>query len=761
MVHTNSVDATTGGGFVVGLADRSRRDGNAEVAGSLDIHGFLRLLRWRARLVAVVALGTVLLTAAVLTVLSPKYKATTVILVDPRQPRVTNSEAVLSGIGADAAAVESQVELIQSSALARKVIIKLGLAADPEFASASMLEGIKGGLLAAVGYQQADAADARLNRLIYKFQNGLAVHRRGLTYILEVSYFAREAEKAARISAAVAEAYLEDQRTAKGELTARASGWLGDRIEEMRERLRKSERAVADYKSANRIVDATQGNKLIARQLEDITQQLALARSRKAEAQGRLERAREASRQGGNPAALGEVLQSLVIGNLRVQYAEAARLEAEYKTLYGEKYPSLRTVRAQLADLRGQIDREIARVLDGVRNDFEVASSREAALEADFTKLKDQSETLGQADVALRELEREAQANRTLFEQFLGRAKETSEQQSLQIADARIVSPALTPIKPQRPAAILLLIMAAAGGIILGVGVVLMQEQLRRGFRTSSEIEQWLALPSLGILPQQTEPGQSSPGENRQASAVQSATARYALDNPLSDYAGSLWAVMTRLRRSAPPSAGEILVVASALPGEGKSTFACNLALASAASGTRTLLVDGDVYAAGASRMLGIQGPGLCEVLTGKAKFWSATVKDKKSGLHALGARDALLSASELQGIEGKAVSALLSEHRQKFDLIVIDSPAILPVDGGTFIECADRVVLMVEWERTERAAVLEALAMLGPYKQKLAGVVLNKASPQWYRVFDCGRFIRHYSPPPIKSTAATTRSAA
>jgi succinoglycan biosynthesis transport protein ExoP len=173
-------------------------------------------------------------------------------------------------------------------------------------------------------------------------------------------------------------------------------------------------------------------------------------------------------------------------------------------------------------------------------------------------------------------------------------------------------------------------------------------------------------------------------------------------------------------------------------------------------------LIDGDIYAAGTSRLLNLRGPGLCEVLAGKAKFWSAALKDKTSGLYLLGTREAVRSAGELPNVDANAVSALLREHRHHFELIVIDSPAILPVDGGMFAECADRAVLMVEWERTDRAAVLEALAMLGPLKQKVAGVVLNKASPQWYRLFDCGRYIRHYPAPPVKHPiTSNTKSAA
>lgn len=760
----NSLNATPDNASVTVLGERDDRGAAGILAGALDLRGLIRILRWRARLIGIVVLGTVVLTALAVTVLPPKYKGTTIVLVDPRQPRVTNSEAVLSGIGADAAAVESQVELIQSSALAKKVIAKLKLAEDPEFASTSILQGLKEGLLSLLGAEPTNTAEARLNRLVYVFQNGLSVHRRGLTYILEISYFSKDAEKAARISGAVAEAYLEDQRTAKGDLTARASGWLGDRIEEMRERLRKSEQAVADYKAANRIVDVTQGNKLISRQIEDITRELALARTRKAEARGRLEQVQQARRQSGNPAALaalGEVLQSPVIANLRSQYAEAARLEAEYAALYGERYPALVAVRAQLADLRRQIDREIVRVLEGVRNDYEVASSREATLEAELTKLREQSESAGQADVKLRELEREAQANRALFEQYLARVKETNEQQSLQIADARIVSPALTPVKPERPGALVLLIVAATFGTILGIGFVLLLERLRRGIRSPSEVEQWLGLTSLGILPAQTRAGARGWRKRRGAPAAPAIAARYAVDFPASEYGGSLWGVATRLRRSAPNSASEVLVIASALPDEGKSTFASNLARASASSGTKTLLIDGDIYATAISRMFNLRGPGLCELLQGKAKLLSATARDPESGLYMLGARQAPLAPGELMDIKADAVAALLRECRQHFELIVIDSPAILPLDGAMFMDSADRAVLIVEWERTERAAVLEALAMLGAQKRKLAGVVLNKASPHWYRLFDCGQYLRYYGFGNAASVLAGAKSAA
>ena len=355
----------------------------------------------------------------------------------------------------------------------------------------------------------------RLNRLIYRFQTGLSVQRRGLTYILEVGYSSTEPQKAQRISSAVAEAYLEDQRTRRSSVTADASGWLGGRIDELRHRLERSERAVADYKATNSIVNVTQGNKLISRQIEDITQQIALARSRKAEAQGRLEQVKDVTRQPEHTSGLVEVLQSPVVAQLRTQYAEVARQEADFRAIYGDRHPSIVAIRAQATDLRRQIEREIARVVDGIRNDYQVAKSREAALETELTTLRSRADLQAQTDVRLNELEREAQSDRALYEAFLNRAKETGEQQSLQIAEARIASPALVPIKPERPPALLLLAAAAILGLLLGIGLVLILEQLRRTFRSAEEVEQTLGVRTLGVLPEQVAGRQCGPQARR------------------------------------------------------------------------------------------------------------------------------------------------------------------------------------------------------------------------------------------------------
>ena len=149
--------------------------------GPLDLHKLLRLLRWHMRMIATLVAVMVVGAGVVLAILPPKYKAVTVVLVDPRQPRVTASEAVLSGIGADAAAVESQVELIQSSALARRVIASLR-STGSGFATRSLM--IRCARRVEPVRRRRRRRSGRLNRLVYRFQTGLSVQRRGLTYIL-------------------------------------------------------------------------------------------------------------------------------------------------------------------------------------------------------------------------------------------------------------------------------------------------------------------------------------------------------------------------------------------------------------------------------------------------------------------------------------------------------------------------------------------------------------------------------------------------
>src|ERR1700761_9259581 len=213
-------------------------------SNAFDLRTFWLTLCWRARLIAGITLTTVVLATAALIVIPPKYLATAVVIVDPRQLHVTDTPTVLTGIGADAAAVESQVEIITSTALARKVITAMKLEDDPEFAQASWSDEVGNALHALVGGDGGALQRTKEERLISNVQKNLTVRRRGQTYVLEINFYAKEAAKAARIANAVAQAYLADQRDVNSSTTASASEWLDSRLQDMRERVRRSDEAV-------------------------------------------------------------------------------------------------------------------------------------------------------------------------------------------------------------------------------------------------------------------------------------------------------------------------------------------------------------------------------------------------------------------------------------------------------------------------------------------------------------------------------------
>jgi polysaccharide biosynthesis transport protein len=729
-----------------------RRPPAPQSGSLLDLRSLWLIVRRHVRLIATVIVLVLGCAAAGFLVFPARYSATATIIVDPRQPRVSPSESVLSGIGSDAAAVESQVDLITSSALAKRVIERLDLANDSEFASVSTVQRMATGVLSLLGIHRDGDEETRINWILRRFQENLDVRRRGLTYVIEITFTSTVPAKAARIANAVAETYRDDQRSAKVDATMRASAWLNDRIAELRAKVRDSENAVADYKAANNIVDTAEGIKLIQRQVETLSQQLILARASSAEARARLERVQQISSQSGNPAALNEALQSPVIANLRVQYAEVARSEAELAAALGDHHPSLVRVRAQLADLRRQIDGEIGRILTSVRNEFEVARSRETSLEGDLAKLKDTAAKFDQADVRLRELQREVQANRALFDQFLVRAKETSEQQSMQMPDARIVAAALPPVRPNRPALGLLLVVAVAGSAVLGIGLAFIVENLDRSYRTVAQIEGDLSMPCLGIVPLPDPASARDGGALDGLLAVLSGRARPAfggarnlirtvVDKPSSLFAESVHAVRARVRPTGRREQGDVLAIVSAMPGEGKSVIAGNLAQASAKTGARTLLIDGDLRQASLSAAYADAKAGLVDVLQGRVALRAALLQDPRSGLSILtaGARPDTVNAI-MQTDDGR-LAAILRECRELFDLVIVDSPAILPVaDGRRLIECSDRAVLVVEWKHTGRETVIEALNAIGGGVDKIVGVVLNKVDFAKYGLYDYGR---------------------
>ncbi len=727
------------------------------------VTAILRSLRRHVRLIAATALvGTVVAIGAAFTITS-QYKAEVTVLVDPRKTQLLKDRDVLGtpGPGTDNAVVESEAEMLKSAALARRVVERLNLANDEEFARPGLLGQIKGIVLAPVRALFSDAAEKDpLAPVTEALQKKVEAKRRGLTYVVELAVWSRDSAKAARIANTFAELYLVDQVANKGHAAEQANKWLAERVDDLRKRVTASERAYEQYKAESGLFDPG-GENLSNRQVAKLNEELVTARARAAEAKAKFEQLKQITPDKLESAAASvDVLQSGVVAGLRGQYAEAAKKQAELGARYGSGHPQVAIVRAQLHDISKQITAEISRIVASAKSEYEIARSRQASLEASLDDLKNRAGEFNQASIRLRELEREAQANRDLFQAFLSRAKETAAQTDVQVPDSRVVSKATPPVNTSFPPKGLLVGLGFFGSLGLGMALALGRDALGKGFHSVEEIETSLGLQPLASLPLVDE-GRARPRHQKlgDISMLQRATqgtqhaarnsaeerarisrrlASLALDEPHSAFAESIRSLRFALSHLAAEQRMVTVLVTSALAGEGKSTVAANLARVAAMAGDRVLLIDGDLRSPTLAAALDVDPAiGLAELLTGRGDLEAAVRKDPRTELYVISGSKRQAGPQALATLSSSGLDKLLTLARQTFDLVVIDSSPLLPIaDGRILVDRVDGVVLVVASEQTSRDAVAAALHETPGIDEKLVGVVLNRAAEDFDRYY-------------------------
>ena len=704
-------------------------------------------------------IGTTLALTVALSI-TPQFKASVTVFVDPRRTQLLKDRDVVgvAGPGTDNGVVESEAEVMRSPALMLEVVRKLDLVNDEEFAGTSLFSAVKAILLWPIRVLfsspgEADPSFAVAERLSEQIET----KRRALTYLIELNAWSRNPEKARKLADTVVDVYLTRQMAAKSDVARRASQWLNDQVGELRNRVTNSERAYEQYKAESGLF-RERGENLSDRQVAQLNEQLINARARAAEARAKLDQlSRITPDKLQSAAASPEVLQSAVISNLRGQYAEFGRRHAELTARYGTLHPQVGIVQAQRNDIAGQINAEIGRIVASARAEYEMAASREKSLEASLNELKKDTGRLDQSMVRLHELEREAQANRELFQAFLSRAKEATAQIDMQLPDARVVSAASMPIAPSYPRRTLIVALGAFVAFGFGVVLALVRDTLSTGFRKAEDIEITFGLSPLASVPLVESPRRwrshvapllgdlralhqrvelSGPADGDRHDRNGAATRRLAglaLEEPDSPFAESIRSLLFSLRHAAPERDMTIVLVTSALPGEGKSTVAVNLARMAAAAHERTLLIDGDLRRPNLATAFDIpNSTGLADLLTQERDLTGTLHRDARTGLCVMAGTTRLSGAEAMSLLSSQEMGKVLAVVRRHFDLVVLDAPPLTVTDSRALIELVDGVVMVVASEDTSRDAVATALRESPGIEEKLIGVVLNKAAGEF-----------------------------
>lgn len=694
---------------------------------------------------------------------TPLYTASTQLLLDPRKEKAAGQDTILSDAILDLPAIESQMAIIRSSSLLRRVVEKEHLVNDPEFGAgpsgpgADMLASIKAFFTRSS--EPAPKADAlarpvsstltgaapEITATVENLKGAVLVARAGQAYVLNVSFTSTDPAKAARLANAVADAYVVDKLDARFDAAKRASAWLSDRLVELRQQLRQSEEAVARFRADNNLVGSSQGASLNQEQLGQMNSRLVQARAEAAEKKARLDLLQKIETGGGNVSALPDVMNSGTIADLRKQENDLSRQEADLLARYSDRHPSVVNIRAQIADVRRAMNSEIKRLTANIQNEYQLAKARQDAVERTLREVTGQTDLDNTKAITLRELERTAAVNKSLFEDFLQRARVTQEQSTFEARDARVITPALTPQQPSSPKKVQIMLISFILGLMGGVGSAYAMEMLNAGFTTPRQVEDLLEMPLLASISKMESRDLSVDG------AILSMP-EYPLAKPLSRFSEAIRSLRSAIQMSDVDNPPRVLQVTSTIPGEGKTTIALTVACSAAQSGQKTLIIDCDLRHPSTSRYFKAdKAIGLVDYLAGSVELQKAVIFDEKMQLWLLPAGARTQNPPDLLGSE--RLKQLMTALRSEFDLIVVDTPPMGPVvDPMIVSNLVDKVIYVVRWAATAREMVDHSIQRLSGHK-KVAGVVFNyvvdsqaqKYGKYAYSYYYGGRYYKKY----------------
>jgi capsular exopolysaccharide synthesis family protein len=375
----------------------------------------------------------------------------------------------------------------------------------------------------------------------------------------------------------------------------------------------------------------------------------------------------------------------------------------------------------ELASVDQQINGETQRILSSLQSDVAVARSQVGVVERSLRDAQGLNATASQAGVQLRELQRNAESAKSLYEAFLKRFNELGEQGTLQTTDARVISRATVPSSPSYPKTSLYLAGSLAAALFAAAVVAFSLEQFDRGLRTRQQVEAELGLPMLASLPLEEPSALDWDGGTHNASEV-------VVRKPLSGYNEAFRLLRAGIQLSNVDAPPVLVLITSALPSEGKSTGALSLARSAALAGDRVLLIDGDIRRPGISKILGLdtkESIGLVQCITGEVQIDQAIIPDGITPLHILLAGTSVRNPPDL--LSSVAMRNLLAAVKKDYDLVIIDSSPVLPaIDSRLFGRLVDTTVFFVRWEDTPKDAANEALRLLQDFNAPVAGVALT-----------------------------------
>lgn len=679
-------------------------------------------------IVALVLIVSMVATLAAFAI-TPIYRAAATLLIEKNTAKVVSIEQVYGLDGGSNEYLQTQFELLKSRALAERVVRQLKLTVHPEFdprQQAEPLLDIKG-LLANFGFNNAlpvtlpgdlgkkvVPTDSEIFDIVTKaFMERISIEPQGKSQLVKVQVDMADARMSALAANALANGFIESQLEATMDMSMTATTWMNSRLGELRDKLKVAEDRLQGYRETENLVDVQGVGTISAAELSLTGERMIDARRQRAEAESQYRQV-QAMRNGGweRLASIPAVLGHPLIQQFKADEAKAKAKFEEMSRRYGARHPAMDAARSDLnaasVSLRGQVEQVVA----GIERNYQLAAANENSLQASFNKNKSQIQDISRKEFKLRELQREVDGNRALYDTFMTRLKETAATSDLDSANARMVDQAVVPSVPIKPKKPLIVSIAALLALLVGVGLTLLLEALNNTFKSTEQIENCLNIPVLGILPLMN-------------NLERSDLAHMFITNKDNSFSESVRTIRTGVVLSGIDHSHKVMVITSSVPDEGKSTVAVNLAFALGQM-EKVLLIDADLRRPTLAKNFEfpVGTPGLANLIAGTAKL-EECIKHV-DGIDMIGA--GTVPPNPLELLSSPRFDKAIEELKSQYQRIIIDSPPTQAVSDAVVLSTfANSLIYVIKSDSTHIPLVEKGVGQLLQNNAPITGIVLNQ----------------------------------
>jgi len=666
--------------------------------------------------------------------MQPIYDATTRIQIDQENTNILPFSATDSyNMYQDMEAyIETQSKILTSQTLGAMTVKSLELDHNPAFGGTPVNNST---------LQEAQPGDGSASPALGSFLGGLSVRRVPNSRLLDVTFSTTDPQLAAKAVNTHIANFVEQNFTSRYEAATQASNWLAKQLDELKAKVERAEDARIAYERSNQIWTIDEKQDISSQKLADLNRELTGAQTDRINKEAVYQ-----SAQAGNYDAIPAVRLSGVIQDLSKQQGMLSAQHAEALSQYGPRFPRVVRLQEQIKELNQAVTREKINIANQVEAEYRGAHQREALLSKALEEQKKETGAMADRMVQYNILKREAEANKQLYDGLLQKLKEAGISAGLRSSNIRVVDPALVPKSPSKPQKSRNISLAILVGLVGGIGLALLREYLDNTVKNPDDIENLARLPSLAVVPAFANPnGNTSRGRLPKLLKGQGSAAREGRVElvshlqPQSQISEAFRALRTSLLLSQADHPPQVILMTSALPREGKTTAAANLAVTLAQLGDKTLLVDGDLRKPGVSRALNMSGgkyAGLSSYLAGVSTLDLITVQHPGiSNLSVIPTGPVPPNPADL--LSSHRLSDMVLELRQRYKFVVIDSPPIMAATDAVILSVlADGVLLVVRSGETPKEAFTRTCDLLSSVKSRVLGVVLNavdSSSPDYY----------------------------